>query len=186
VSVGSYGKDCDSSIFKETQFWTKLTEGNLHIPQPSILNGFPQENLPYVLVGDEEFSLHDNLLRPFAGTHLDKKKRIFNYRLTRARRYVECAFGILANKWRKFHRPLDVKVETAIWIVKACTALHNFVREKDGFNFEDNETTDIGLHNPPNVHTRRGGASANLVRTAFVDYFLTEVGSVPWQEAAVC
>nr|CAH7767049.1 unnamed protein product [Callosobruchus chinensis] len=26
--------------------------------------------------------------------------------LCRARRYVECSFGILSNKWRIFHRPL--------------------------------------------------------------------------------
>jgi hypothetical protein len=46
-------------------------------------------------------------------------------------------FGILDNKWRIFHRPLDVTEETAIWIVKACTALHNLIREQDGFHFEN-------------------------------------------------
>ncbi|KAJ8959283.1 hypothetical protein NQ314_006290 [Rhamnusium bicolor] len=121
--------------------WKELIQGTLNIPTPRPLGEQSQVNVPFVFIGDEGFGLHNNLLRPFGGTHLDQTKRIFNYRLTRARRYVECGFGILANKWRIFHRPLDVHDETAIWRVKACTVLHNFVREKDGFNFENTDLT---------------------------------------------
>lgn len=98
VSVGSYGKDCDSSIFKRTTFWKKLTENALHLSIPSPLSEHSNTNVPFVIVGDEGFALNDCLLRPYGGTHLDRVKRIFNYRLTRARRYVECAFGVLSNK----------------------------------------------------------------------------------------
>jgi hypothetical protein len=107
-----------------------LTEATLNIPRPRPLNEHSDMPLPFVLVGDEGFALHEHLLRPFGGTHLYKKKQVFNCRLTRARRYVACAFGILANKWRIFHRPLDINEETAIWVVKATTALHNVVRER--------------------------------------------------------
>jgi hypothetical protein len=65
------------------------------------------------------------------------KKRTYNYRLSRARRYIECTFGILSNKWRIFHRPLNVSVEFAEDIVKACTVLHNFLRVRDGYKHED-------------------------------------------------
>jgi len=141
-----------------------------------------------VLIGDEGFALHENLLRPYGGTHLDKKKRIFNYRLTRARRYVECAFGILANKWRLFHRPLDINIKTAIWIIKAVTVLHNFVREKDSFNLDNILHTEINthdFHNIPNTQTTRGGISANSIRTTFTDYFVSEARSVPWQDEVI-
>lgn len=131
VNVGSFGKDCDSSIFKTTTFWKMLTEHSLQIPKPSPLHEGSQIDVPFVLIGDEAFGLHEHLLMPFGGTHLDRQKLIFNYRLTRARRYAKCAFAILANKWRIFHRPLDVHEDTAIWIIKACTALHNFVRERE-------------------------------------------------------
>lgn len=188
VSVGAYGKDCDSSIFKTTTFWKKLTENTLNLPKPRLLSKYSETKVPFVLIGDEGFALHEHLLRPYGGTHLDKKKRIFNYRLTRARRYVECAFGILANKWRLFHRPLDVNVETAIWITKACTVLHNFVREKDGFNFENIQHAEVNthdFHNIPNAQTIRGGICANSIRITFADYFMSEAGSVSWQDEAI-
>lgn len=178
VSVGSYGKECDSSIFKESSFWKMLTEGRLNIPEPRPLFTESEVQVPYVIIGDEGFGLHTHLLRPFGGTHLDRGKRIFNYRLTRARRYVECAFGILANKWRILHRPIDLKRETAISVVKACTVLHNLIIKKEGielekeFNFENLLPQEVS----PSVGT------GNSMRNEFMTYFLSETGSVPWQD----
>ncbi|KAJ0172480.1 hypothetical protein K1T71_011619 [Dendrolimus kikuchii] len=121
LSVGSYGKECDSSIFKESTMWKKLNDSSLNIPKSRPLHATLQKDMPYVFVGDDAFPLSTNLLRRFGGTHLDHMKKIFNYRLSRARRYVVCAFGILTNKWRIFHRPLDVHPDMAIVIVKACS-----------------------------------------------------------------
>ena len=50
---------------------------------------------------------------------------------------MECAFGILSNKWRIFQRPLNISPDFAVDIVKACVVLHNFVRERDCYKFED-------------------------------------------------
>jgi hypothetical protein len=138
-----------------------------------------QPNAPYVILGDEAFALRNNLLDPFSGTHLDMKKRAFNYRLSRARRYVECAFGMLTNKWRILHRPVYVSPDFAVDIVKACTVLHNIVRERDRYNFEDILTT--GLDNLPNGQIVRSGLAANRIRDTFAEYFASDVGSLPWQ-----
>ena len=62
---------------------------------------------------------------------------MYNYRLCRARRFLERAFGILRNKWRIFQRPLNVSSDLAVDIVKASVVLHSFVRERDGHKFED-------------------------------------------------
>jgi len=95
------------------------------------------ENFPFVFVGDEAFSLSENVMRPYAGHNLSEKQRIFNYRLCWARRYVECAFGILSNKQRILHTALSVSKVFSKDIVKACVLLHNLVRSKDDYRSEE-------------------------------------------------
>lgn len=98
VDIGSFGKDCDSSVFKQSSLWKLIETNTLQLPDEKCLPGIESPKIPYFFVGDEAFGLHEHLLRPYGGTHLSLEKRIFNYRLCRARRYVECAFGILSNK----------------------------------------------------------------------------------------
>ncbi|CAH2003063.1 unnamed protein product [Acanthoscelides obtectus] len=148
VVVGAYGSECDSSIFKESSLWKSIQRKSLELPSAKPLPGSEAPNVPYFLIGDEAFGLNINLLRPFGGKELSQKKRIFNYRLSRARRYVECSFGILTNKWRILHRSLNVNTDFAVSIVKACVVLHNFVRERDGYNFEDTMTV-VGMNDLP-------------------------------------
>ena len=50
---------------------------------------------------------------------------------------VECTYGIMSNKWRIFHKPLDVGGLFADTIVKVCCVLHNVVRKKDGVRAKD-------------------------------------------------
>lgn len=97
---------------------------------------------------------------------------------------MECAFGILSNKWRIFHRPLNVSPDFAVDIVKVCTVLDNFVRDRDGYKFEDAMTV-TGLEDVPSGQSVRGGLTANNVRNAIADYFLTDAGAVPWQMSKI-
>jgi hypothetical protein len=60
---------------------------------------------------------------------------------------VECAFGILSNKWKIFQRPLHVCQDFAVVIANACV-LHNFLRGRDGYKFE-NAMTVTGLEYAP-------------------------------------
>ncbi|KAK2577575.1 hypothetical protein KPH14_012786 [Odynerus spinipes] len=141
--------------------------------------------LPYAFVGDEAFGLAPNMLRPYAGKYLSKYKRVFNYRLSRARRYIECTFGILSNKWRIFHRSIDVGIEFATDIVKCCCVLHNFVRERDGYHFEDTLTVN-GLNATNTIHENINiNRSSNVYRDALSKYFLSDTGQVPWQDEKI-
>ena len=88
VNVGSYGKDSDCNIFKNYSLWTALVQQTLGTPKPDQFCGVTSA-VPYVTVGDEAFGLTNFLLT------LSEKNKVFNYRLTFARRYVECTFGIL-------------------------------------------------------------------------------------------
>ena len=72
-----------------------LVTGRVNLPFPAPLSRIESgEALPYMFVGDEAFPLRPYLMRPFPGRSLDNdSRRIFNYRLSRARRVVENAFG---------------------------------------------------------------------------------------------
>nr|CAI5850903.1 unnamed protein product [Callosobruchus analis] len=95
IDVGAFGKDSDKK-------W-KIT---IYIFQK--VPGTEMPNIPLMFIGDEAFSLSKHAMRPFSGKVLSEKKRIFNYRLSRARRNVESAFGILSNKWKLFHKAINV------------------------------------------------------------------------------
>jgi len=109
-------------FLQEPYFFKLIIRNKLQIPLSGPLFTNDTENCPFVFVGDEAFSLSENLMRPYAGYNLSAKQRIFNYRLCLARRYVECAFGILSNKWRMLHTALNVSKEFSKDIVKSmCT-----------------------------------------------------------------
>jgi len=126
-----------------------------------------------VIVGDKAFALHENLLRPYPRKNLDLKKEIFNMRLTRARRHVECTFGILANKWRVLHTPILVKPEFATLIVKAACVIHNFVRRGDGVEYEDTLHCLFESINSETNPAKGSTISAIYVRDYFATYFDT-------------
>ncbi|KAG8240304.1 hypothetical protein J437_LFUL014354 [Ladona fulva] len=138
----------------------------IKLPPPKPLSDKRPHKVPHFLLGDEGFGLCQFLLRPFAGKYLAVSKKIFNYRLTRARRYIECSFGILTNKWRILHRALNVEESLARNIIKTCCLLHNFVRDRDGYRFEDifsvhGLVDDMGVDNS---QSDRGRGIWNLVR----------------------
>ncbi len=179
VDIGSYGRLGDSGVFKESAMGKRLYREQLNLPPERPLPGTSEPRLPFVLVGDEAFALHTNLLRPFPSRQLNVERRIFNYRLSRARRVVECAFGILSNKWRVLLVGMLVDPDFAVDITKATCVLHNFVRRRDGVNFEDTLSCELrGL-----VARGTGNPSAGInSRQGYSSYFRTDVGSVPWQQ----
>lgn len=92
VDVGCNGRVSDGGVFKHSNLFKALENNqlNLHVaePLPTSISPFP---LPYMFVCDDAFPLKENLQKPFGQTGLTTEKRIFNYRLSRARRIVENA-----------------------------------------------------------------------------------------------
>lgn len=71
-----------------------LFAGLVNVPPERPLPGTNGPNMEFVMIADEAFPLQTNLLRPFPGRDaitIDKKR--YNYRLSRARRVIENAFG---------------------------------------------------------------------------------------------
>ena len=95
VDIGQYGSSSDGGVFNHSAIGQALHKNKLHLPNSTQIAHAPEHGpLPYFLVGDEAFPLETYLLRPFPGRGLPNDRRIFNYRLSRARRVVEQAFGI--------------------------------------------------------------------------------------------
>lgn len=165
-------------LFTKTVFYHRLLNNDLDIPSnnPIKENGQP---MPFIFVGDEAFSLSEHMMRPYAGRNLNNVKTNFNYRLSRARRYIECTFGILASKWQILHRPLNVKKEFAVVIIKALCVLHNYVRERDGYDFKDTLTVPEALLEIPASLPNRANRTSTEYRDIFANYFNTD-GRLPW------
>jgi hypothetical protein len=53
VETGSYGKDCDSTIFKRSTLWTLNQTNMLEFPSERPLSGTGGPNVPHFFVGDK-------------------------------------------------------------------------------------------------------------------------------------
>ena len=126
--VGQYGSNNDSGVFIHSNIGVYFEDHSNNIPQPESVEGCDFDPLPYFLVGDEIFPLKAWLMRPYPGK-LAEQERVFNYRLSRARRVIENCFGILAARWRIFSTPIEASVVNAERYTLACIALHNYLRQ---------------------------------------------------------
>ncbi|XP_035661294.1 protein ALP1-like [Branchiostoma floridae] len=109
VDMGSYGADSDAGIFRETGLYQALEEDKASLPGSEPLPD-GDAAVPYFLVGDDAFPLRSWLMKPHSKKELSPEERIFNYRLCRARRIVENAFGILANRCVSTNQLTDVMI----------------------------------------------------------------------------
>lgn len=131
VDIGREGSLGDAAVWNHCSLKDELDHDLLNYPT-SKLNG-----LPYCFVGDEAFALQENFMKPFPKrASLTHKQQVFNYRISRARRVVENAFGQLVHRFRVFSRPLQLDVETAKLVVGAACSLHNFLANENPKSFE--------------------------------------------------
>lgn len=199
VDIGAYGSCSDGGVFRNCIFGQKLESNDLNIPPPTVLKGTNIVS-PYTFVADEAFPLKNYILRPYPGKNLSQMKKIFNYRLSRARRTIENSFGILAARWRILRQDIIANVDTVEVIVQATICLHNFLRIKEskvpaherhycppGYA-DNNENANGEWRNENRELPSVGRLSANNARKdmyAFRDklaeYFISPHGEVAWQ-----
>ena len=189
IDVGAEGRAGDARVWNDSDFNHALHQGLLNIPQDNRLPG-SEKIVPYILVGDEAFRLTTHLMKPFARRNLSDRDLIFNYRLSRARRVVENAFGILSNRFRVLHTPIKLLPDTASDVVLSACILHNFLRREVGENYirlseEDEQRIDNlseGAISNLRIDQRRNSTNkAKDIRDTLADYFVSDAGSVEWQ-----
>ncbi|XP_065361951.1 uncharacterized protein LOC135955532 [Calliphora vicina] len=152
ASVGSYDSQSDGGIFRMCPFGESVLNNEVPVPLSKPLSVTSTSQFPHYFIGDAAFPLRSNLMRPYPGTNLDRTKTVFNYRLSRARRVIENAFGILAARWRILLTTLECSPDNSEIIVLACIALHNFIMLNDQerfyctIHFVDHEEEDGNIH----------------------------------------
>ena len=201
VDVGCQGRISDSGVFKNTDLYKKIERKDLALPEETPLPG-RRINMPYVIVGDEAFPLTENIMKPYSGTHSKgSRERIFNYRLSRARRVVENVFGICSSVFRILRKPMLLQPEKAEIIALTIVYLHNFLRNSKSSRASycpsgmlDNDrngelvagssrtqtTVNTSSFLPVNNVPRRPSQKSQNIRQEFTNYFVTS-GTVPWQ-----
>lgn len=197
ADFGVNGRISDGGVLQHTRFFEKLDENRLHIPGAENVNN-SNAKLPYVIVADDAFPLRTDMLKPFRQSQLTTvERKIYNYRLSRARRIVENCFGIMASRFRIFQTHINLEPDNITSVVMAACALHNFLMAMSLSYYSPPECFDIENTENGTVHAGMQTDDSNLVRldnrlqaisttTAknvrddFVRYFANE-GQVPWQ-----
>lgn len=185
INVGVNGRISDGGVYWESDLSKAIKRNMLNLPKDKPL---PGRNLPvpHVIVADGAFPLTRHILKPYPMKGITREKRIFNYRLSRARRMVESTFGILANRFRILLNVIPLCPDKVKIVTQACCVLHNFLTRESKLQYVDQNPSEIntlsnfvyGLTAPR--QSRRPTAEAIHIREEFTQ-FVNGCGAVPWQ-----
>lgn len=136
IAGGFPGSMHDARVLRNTGIYEKAERGDVLATGPIHRIG-PHEIKPY-LVGDSAYPISTWLQKPYPEGTRDPAEIRFNYALSSARVQVECAFGILKNRWRILNCMEEANVGRVSKIVIACAVLHNFcILADDEWDDED-------------------------------------------------
>lgn len=193
IDVGKNGRLSDGGVIEYTEFNRRLKSGHLNLPEVTET----KHNLNFVFLGDEAFPLSRNFVRPFPQKDLTYERRIYNYRLSRARNVSENAFGLVSSRFRILNTCINMAPEKIRYIVLAICALHNCLSKRSSTYVtpstydKDTTTTDAmqgdwrtdvnTLENLQVSRPRNVDAEAVKNRINYMVYFNND-GKVPWQD----
>nr|XP_047124352.1 protein ANTAGONIST OF LIKE HETEROCHROMATIN PROTEIN 1-like [Hydra vulgaris] len=174
VDIGDSGRQSNGSVYNNSRLGFAIENNLLKIPKDSKISNNSYKILPYVFVADDTFGLKRHMMKPYAFKNLLTDKLIFNYRLSRARRVVENAFGIASSRFRVFHKPIIAIVENVIAKTKADGP--NGIQLGDWRKEVPSVNGFVVINNTSNNYSD----TAKKVRDSFKEFFNQE-GAVDWQ-----
>lgn len=175
-----------------TDIYRALNSGHLNVPKEGVVDGV---TLPFLFIADDTFPLREDLLKPFNSKISDKRRNIYNYRLSRGRRMVESVFGILAERFGVSQKPMSFinldKVESVFTQLLSQQNISRILLPSDLLDNEDLETgtftsgprMDPNKNLPPGSNPSKSD-KAKAARERFVKCFNNE-GVVEWQDRYV-
>jgi hypothetical protein len=191
--IGEPGSAGDAGIFNDSDLKRGIESGKIRLPPPEPLPG-DDKDVPYFIIGDDAFGLKTWMMKPFGSQMLPHDERIFNYRLSRARRVVENTFGILSSRWRCLLTTLLQNPETVRTIVMACVTLHNIMRARypnlqNAMINSDEEVQNLRAWRDECDLTDiqaipRGNTMSNNAKRQrlYLKHYYNSIGAVDWQE----
>ena len=132
-------------------------------------------------------------MKPYGRRMLTREERIANYRISRGRRVVENAFGILVSRFRVMMTTIELPPETVRDVVLTCVVLHNILISQyqgqhggqqpggdddvRGDGWLIGGAADCGRNKSPAREAKR-------LRDYLKDYFNNE-GALAWQDGRI-
>lgn len=159
VDVGVNGRISDGGGYRESLLKQAIDLNALNFPNNSSL---PNQNvsIPYIFVADDAFPWSERIMKPYPNRGLTAQKRIFNYRLSRVRRVIENAFGVMTNRFRILLTTINLAPNKVEDITLASCVLHNFLLVKNPKQYAD----DFNL-NLISLQNRQGAIHAQVIST---------------------
>ena len=128
-NAGTAGSCSDGQIFNASQLKRRIEDGRIGFPDPApMTQGGP--DVPYFILADDAFALKTWLMKPYGRSMLTREERIANYRISRGRRVVKNAFGILVSRIRVMRTTIELPPATVREVVVTCVVLHNILRSQ--------------------------------------------------------
>ena len=129
VDVGTAGSCSDAQIFNTCHLKRKIDDGSIGFPDPAPITQGGRD-VRYFILADDAFALNTWLMKPYGRRMLTREERIANYRISRGRRVVENAFGIVFSRFRVMMTTIELPPETVRDVVMTCVVLHNILRSQ--------------------------------------------------------
>lgn len=186
VEVGPFGQNSEGGSFSQSQLGQAINNGSYRTLPDTNLPG-TSICTPCVIVGGQAFPLKRNLMRPYPESKAEGKEDItyFNTRLSIARRAVDNAFEMLAQRFGIYGKRIQTKPENVDCIIMATCVLHNFIRSYEG-SCQTGRTHDLpqedDAQSSATWHTLspHGGNATResfAIREKFKDYIFASKGS---------
>ena len=201
ATVGVNGRVSDGGVFRATGVSNFIENASNTLEKTSLPGR--KLRIPYTFVADDAFPLQPHIMKPYPFKS-QGSMRIFNYRLSRARRIVENAFGLMSSIFRVLRKPILLSPIRVDSIILAICCLHNYLLSRNisanvyategTFDRENHETGEIipgtwrrnGISTDKFTPLAQQGSNnysndAKQIRDEFREYFVSSQGEVPWQ-----
>ena len=189
----------DAQIYNNSELKECLEEETIGFPDPDPMPN-DDKNVPYFILGDDAFGLRTYLMKPYSQRGLTDEQLITNYRISRGRRVVENAFGILAQRWQLLLTTMMQQPNVVRNIVECCVCLHNVMR----LRYPTQQNAQLDMENDQHdlipglwratanmyevnmvIGPNRDTVAAKKQREYLRLYFNSQAGSVPWQNRMI-